>query len=169
VKVKESFPPDKVAVTKYTVVSGFIFLRFFNPAILGPKLFYLMDIHPDVKVNRSLILLSKTLQNLANLAEFSGKEDFMLSMNEFVLYNMENLKTFIDELSTCPEANYTPTVSPPVVFEKEMASIYRHIKSGFTAMSQKANSEKERNAIQRLENCILELEEAENNFKQKYN
>ena len=28
--------------TRYTAVSGFIFLRFFGPAILGPKLFDIM-------------------------------------------------------------------------------------------------------------------------------
>lgn len=37
VAVTEKFPNDPM--TRYTSVSGFIFLRFFAPAILGPHLF----------------------------------------------------------------------------------------------------------------------------------
>ena len=33
--------PDKEDVVRYTSVSGFIFLRFFAPAILNPRLFHL--------------------------------------------------------------------------------------------------------------------------------
>lgn len=33
----QRFPPN--AEVRYSVVSGFIFLRFFAPAILGPRLF----------------------------------------------------------------------------------------------------------------------------------
>ena len=39
--VVKVFPtPDSV---RYIAVSGFIFLRFFAPAVLGPKLFHLYD------------------------------------------------------------------------------------------------------------------------------
>lgn len=56
--------------------------------------------HPDVEVNRSLILVAKTLQNIANLVEFSGdKEEYMVGMNEFVVNNITLLKKFIDELA----------------------------------------------------------------------
>lgn len=65
-KVKTKYSEDQVRITKYTAVSGFLFLRLLCPgiknsivhniyyltAILGPKLFYIMDRHPDVNTNR---------------------------------------------------------------------------------------------------------------------
>lgn len=44
---------------KYLAVSGFLFLRFFAPAILTPKLFDLRDQHADPQTSRSLLLLAK--------------------------------------------------------------------------------------------------------------
>ena len=37
---------DKADVVRYTAVSGFVFLRFFAPAILNPKLFNLRHENP---------------------------------------------------------------------------------------------------------------------------
>lgn len=44
---------------KYLAISGFLFLRFFAPAILTPKLFDLRDQHADPQTSRSLLLLAK--------------------------------------------------------------------------------------------------------------
>lgn len=44
---------------KYLAISGFLFLRFFAPAILTPKLFDLRDQHADPQTGRSLLLLAK--------------------------------------------------------------------------------------------------------------
>jgi Ras GTPase-activating protein 3 len=46
--------------TYYTAPSGFIFLRFWAPAILGPKLFGLVTDHPKKIPARTLTLISKT-------------------------------------------------------------------------------------------------------------
>ncbi|KYR02117.1 RasGTPase-activating protein [Tieghemostelium lacteum] len=125
-KVHERYPKDEI--TKYTAVSGFIFLRFFCPAILAPKLFELMPDHPGIKTTRSLILIAKTLQNLANLVELGEhKEDFMKDMNRFVLDNMENMKTFINQLSIVPDNCPAGELSNPIVLEKELACLYRHL------------------------------------------
>ncbi|GAB0094917.1 GTPase-activating protein [Sergentomyia squamirostris] len=67
--LKESakhFFPDNREV-RYSVVSGFIFLRFFAPAILGPKLFDLTTEPLDEQTNRTFTLISKTIQSLGNL------------------------------------------------------------------------------------------------------
>lgn len=47
---------------KYLAMSGFLFLRFFAPAILTPKLFDLRDQHADPQTSRSLLLLAKVLK-----------------------------------------------------------------------------------------------------------
>lgn len=44
---------------KYLAISGFLFLRFFAPAILTPKLFDLRDQHADPQTSRSLLLLAR--------------------------------------------------------------------------------------------------------------
>ena len=43
----------------FLAVSGFIFLRFFAPAILSPKLFALYDVHPNRKIHRTLTIMAK--------------------------------------------------------------------------------------------------------------
>ncbi|KAG8270925.1 Ras GTPase-activating protein 2 [Homalodisca vitripennis] len=68
---------------RYSVVSGFIFLRFFAPAILGPRLFDLTTEQIDSQTNRTLTLISKTIQSLCNLVSARTprcNEDYMVCM-----------------------------------------------------------------------------------------
>ena len=51
----------------YSVISGFIFLRFFAPAILSPKLFDITDQMIEPRVARTLTLMSKTVQMMGNI------------------------------------------------------------------------------------------------------
>jgi Ras GTPase-activating protein 1 len=55
------------------VVSGFIFLRLLCPALLNPRQFGLVGEQPSPSATRSLVMVAKCLQNLANLVEFGGK------------------------------------------------------------------------------------------------
>jgi hypothetical protein len=55
---------------------------------------------PTPKSRRSLILLSKVLQNLANNVEFGEKETFMLHSNAFVTENQKFMKEFLDKLAS---------------------------------------------------------------------
>lgn len=48
---------------------------------------------------RSLIMVAKCLQNLANLVEFGGKEQYMEVVNPFILKNKERMVVFLDQLS----------------------------------------------------------------------
>ncbi|KAJ3013975.1 hypothetical protein HKX48_005415 [Thoreauomyces humboldtii] len=96
-EVTYKFPYD--STVRYTSVSGFIFLRFFAPAILGPKLFDLVDEYIDPKTSRTLTLLAKTLQTLANLVPFGDKEPYMKQMNPFIEANIDKMKTYIDGLA----------------------------------------------------------------------
>lgn len=86
---------------RYVAVSGFIFLRFFAAAILGPKLFGLWDDNVDDKTARTLTLCAKTLQNAANMVEFGNKEPFMLPMNSFLQANFARIMRFIDVITVC--------------------------------------------------------------------
>lgn len=48
---------------------------------------------------RSLIMVAKCLQNLANLVEFGGKEPYMEVVNPFILKNKERMVVYLDQLS----------------------------------------------------------------------
>ncbi|TPX62940.1 hypothetical protein PhCBS80983_g00191 [Powellomyces hirtus] len=96
-QVTRQFPYDPTV--RYTSVSGFIFLRFFAPAILGPKLFDLVDEYIEPKTSRTLTLLAKTLQTLANLVPFGDKEPYMKEMNPFIEANIDKMKNYIDGIA----------------------------------------------------------------------
>lgn len=50
-------------------------------------------------IRRSLVMVAKCLQNLANLVEFGGKEPYMEVVNPFILKNKERMVVFLDQLS----------------------------------------------------------------------
>ncbi|XP_048786308.1 ras GTPase-activating protein 1-like isoform X4 [Lagopus muta] len=55
------------------VVSGFVFLRLICPAILNPRMFNIISDSPSPTAARTLTLVAKSVQNLANLVEFGAK------------------------------------------------------------------------------------------------
>lgn len=81
-------------------MSAFIFLRFFVPAVLNPRLFFIVSNPPDAKSQRTLTLIAKTLQGLANFSSFGQKEPWMLPMNSFVQDNGAAFVDFIEHVAT---------------------------------------------------------------------
>uniref|UniRef100_A0A023GER6 Putative vacuolar peduncle n=1 Tax=Amblyomma triste TaxID=251400 RepID=A0A023GER6_AMBTT len=100
-KVASKWPHDPMVKTR--VVSGFIFLRLLCPAILNPRQFNLISDTPSETASRSLILVAKCLQNLANLVEFGAKEPWMEVVNPFILKNKNRMIRFLDEIANVPE------------------------------------------------------------------
>ncbi|KAJ3045405.1 hypothetical protein HDV00_010275 [Rhizophlyctis rosea] len=83
--------------TAYTSVTSFLFLRFFTAAILGPKLWTLLDDHPPPRQARTFTLISKTMQQAANMTEFDGvKEPFTSALNPSVQKCMELIKGMVN-------------------------------------------------------------------------
>ncbi|KFO73562.1 RasGAP-activating-like 1, partial [Cuculus canorus] len=58
-RVEERFPSEQHEDVRYFSISGFVFLRFFAPAVLTPKLFSLREHHADPRTGRTLLLLAK--------------------------------------------------------------------------------------------------------------
>lgn len=87
--------------SKYTAVSGFLFLRFFAPAILGPKLFGLRENHADKNVSRTLTILAKTVQKIGNieLPLHNGKEEWMGPLYKWIAFYTDEVKDFLDRLA----------------------------------------------------------------------
>ncbi len=55
--------------------------------------------NPSPQADRTLKLVTKGVQNLANLVEFKKKEDFTLSLNPFILRNKDHMRKFVDNLA----------------------------------------------------------------------
>lgn len=82
-------------------VAGFIFLRFICPVIATPETF---GVTIDAVARRTLLLVGKILQNLANGATF--KEDYLQDMNIFLNKNQSVIDLFIKKVKT-----YPPTIN----------------------------------------------------------
>ncbi|KAI2795115.1 hypothetical protein POX_a01720 [Penicillium oxalicum] len=109
---------DFLRSVTYSSVSGFLFLRFFCPAILNPKLFGLLKDHPRQRAQRTLTLIAKALQGLANMTTFGNKEPWMEPMNKFLVGNRADFKTFVDQICNIsaerPAALITPSYTTPL-------------------------------------------------------
>ncbi|KAJ7786308.1 GTPase activating protein [Mycena metata] len=81
-------------------VSAFCFLRFIVPAILHPHLFGLCPGMPSVAVQRSLTLIAKVIQSLANLNATVQKEEFMRGVKDFLKDSLPAMIDYILVVST---------------------------------------------------------------------
>uniref|UniRef100_A0A8C9K7B4 RAS protein activator like 1 n=1 Tax=Panthera tigris altaica TaxID=74533 RepID=A0A8C9K7B4_PANTA len=118
-RVRERFPQAEHEDAKYLAISGFLFLRFFAPAILTPKLFDLRDQHADPQTSRSLLLLAKAVQSIGNLGQQlgQGKELWMAPLHPFLLQSISRVRDFLDRLvdvdgegESLPRALVAPSV-----------------------------------------------------------
>lgn len=101
---------DFLRTVNYTSVSGFLFLRFICPAILNPKLFGLLRDNPRNRAQRTLTLIAKGLQALANLSTFGKKESWMEPMNKFLSIHRQPFKDYIDQMCSIPSERSLVTV-----------------------------------------------------------
>ncbi|CAG5122423.1 unnamed protein product [Candidula unifasciata] len=119
---KTKWPSDDTVKTR--VVSGFIFLRLLCPAILNPKSFNLVSENPSETAARTLKLVAKVLQNLANLVDMGPKEAYMEVMQPFVKKNRDKMILYLDELSNVPKEPVVPDILPSDP-ARELATIHQ--------------------------------------------
>jgi len=68
---------------KHLLIGGFIFLRYITPAIISPDLYGVTDEKLTFNQRRTLVLIAKVLQNLANDHFFEGKR-VIYATNEYI-------------------------------------------------------------------------------------
>lgn len=90
--VVAKWPGERLVRTR--VVSGFIFLRLLCPALLNPRQFGLVSEQPSPAATRSLVMVAKCLQNLANLVEFGGKVSVLRSVKLTKLFEFITIMKF---------------------------------------------------------------------------
>ncbi|OAL45046.1 Rho GTPase activation protein [Pyrenochaeta sp. DS3sAY3a] len=89
--------PDAQDQTICTLIGGFFFLRFINPAIVTPRSYMLIDVLPAENPKRTLTYIAKMLQNLANKPSYA-KEPYMVKLQPFIHQNKERINKFLLDL-----------------------------------------------------------------------
>ncbi|KAM0696714.1 hypothetical protein Q7P36_003963 [Cladosporium allicinum] len=89
--------PDSSEQSVCTLIGGFFFLRFINPAIVTPRSYMLIEQVPADNPKRTLTYVAKMLQNLANKPSYA-KEPYMVKLQPFIEANKERINKFMMDL-----------------------------------------------------------------------
>lgn len=111
---------DRVAVV------GYIFLRFFCPAIAMPQKYGILRSSQDgssavgKQATRGLLLIAKILQNLANGTHFL--EECMHPLNQYIDERISQLNVFCQSISDVSEIVSVPSAEAKSVVESDTTS-----------------------------------------------
>lgn len=79
-----------------TSVGGFIFLRIICPAIVNPEIIDLDLPDPLHGIQRSLVMITRILQGLANNVRFGPRDSVMKLFNDFMARNMWGMDQYVE-------------------------------------------------------------------------
>jgi len=127
-------------------VGGFLFLRYFCPAIVTPHAFRILKSPPASDAQRGLTNVAKTLQNVANNITFGQKEQHFEWLNDFITTNFSALQDYFDAIATPPKKTRKSIMRSGVfvtdedVLQAEL-QLSRHLKGVWSKLKDKYEAE----------------------------
>uniref|UniRef100_A0A6J0TIB3 RAS protein activator like-3 isoform X1 n=1 Tax=Pogona vitticeps TaxID=103695 RepID=A0A6J0TIB3_9SAUR len=125
------------------LISASLFLRFLCPAIMSPSLFGLTQAFPDDTTSRTLTLVAKVIQNLANFTTFGEKEAYMSFMNDFLERNWGTMKSFLTSVSSPGSAIHMAAYEDSIDLALELSILHSLLCNIFSSLDERTKEKLE--------------------------